>query len=364
MKRCGSCGKTYDDSWKVCLECRVELSGGMEEDIREIRSAISSLSRRVDILESALKGEKPGEAPAFEKKSCSRPREVFDAAAKPDFSIFRDNEQASTPHKKEKASIVGSFSLFKEEKGWKKTSISWNIEQMLGEKWFNKLGVFAVVIGVALLIGYSFKYLGPAAKIGIGYAFGLGLLGYGVFIEKKKDLSVFGRSLVAGGWAINYFTTFAMHHIPEVRLVASPVAGMALLVAVSAAAIAHIYRYRSEVATSFSYLLMFITLMITPVSLYTMSASILVAVSLIYFMYKMKWNSFAIYGMIMSYLSYVAFLARSPKVEIQFAHFAVITAYLGIYWLIFVIAGSLMKNDGEENEAISRKDFIFLLNSS
>ena len=229
-----------------------------------------------------------------------------------------------------------------------KKSISENFEQILGEKWFNKLGILAVVIGVALLVGYSFKYLGPTGKIGIGFTFGIGMLLFGHFIEKREGFSVYGKGLVGGGWAISYFTTFAMHHIPAVRLIESPFLGMVLLLGVSAFTILDIYRYKSQVATAFSYLLMFITLMITPVSLYTMAAAVPVAVSFIFFMYKRKWLEFGIYGMIMTYVTYMAWFGIAQKTHptaMAEQEFFAAATFLILYWAIFVIATLLVKKD-------------------
>ena len=238
MKRCPKCKKQYDDSWTACLNCRVTLENAasqgigrkqLEEarnEITDIRNIMAKLGKRVDYIEHSLslKGEK----------------------AEPELP------------KDTKAEVVKEEKPTQTEKKERRKKWTENFEQALGGQWFNKLGILAVVVGIALLIGYSFKYLGPGIKISIGYAFGIGLLIFGTYLEKKKDISIYGKTLIGGGWAINYFTTFAMHHIPAVRLIESPVLGMSLLLAVSAVTVAHIYRYRSQIATAFSYLLIFI----------------------------------------------------------------------------------------------------------
>jgi hypothetical protein len=374
MKRCPKCNKQYDDTWEVCLGCSVKLqdTGSIEgvvqkcvdevkNEINDIRSNMDVLQKRINILERGLTRESLMEKIGQQRSSAAEEIEDMPVQTQgitgKDYSLFKEEKPA--PRKQRQNEPKPTY-LFKEEK--KKVSLSQNFEQMLGEKWFNKLGILAVVIGVVLLVGYSFRFFGAFGKLSIGYAFGLGLLSYGSFVERKENLSNFGKSLIAGGWAINYFTTFAMHHIPDVRLVQSPVIGMFLLIVVSAASIMHIYRYKSQLATSFSYLLMFITLMVTPISLYTVYAGLLVASSLIFFMYRLRWNSFALYGLVMSYLSYMTFLGRSPKVEIEIGHFIAVTAVLAIYWTIFSIAGLLMK-DEESTDYFSKKALTFILNS-
>jgi uncharacterized membrane protein len=363
MKKCHKCNKIYDDTWMECLRCKVPLDDVNSTDleiikyveyakceIEDIKSDISILEERVSYLETNLSPEKINnikkdiESKVVELQKNEKYKGQKDQV-KMD-SLFKE-EQVLSDNDSEKETTKKGF-FFKGQK--KKVSFLERVEKNLGEKWFNKLGVLAVVIGVVLLIGYSFKFFGPLGKLSVGYAFGLGLLGYGIFIEKKANLSTFGKSLIAGGWAINYFTTFAMHHIPEVRLVTNPFTGMLLLLVVSTASILHIYKYKSQLATSFSYLLMFITLMITPISIYTVCAGLLVASSLVFFMYRMKWHSFALYGIIMSYLSYMTFLARAPKVPIDLGHFISVTAILSIYWVIFSLAGLFMVGEMKTKE--------------
>lgn len=45
----------------------------------------------------------------------------------------------------------------------KRSSEEW--EALLGGNWLNKLGAFVLVIGIALLLGYSFHHLGPGESM-------------------------------------------------------------------------------------------------------------------------------------------------------------------------------------------------------
>lgn len=362
MRRCPKCGKEYDDTWKVCLKCQVPLQDmaraglsaiellELRKEISAVRNNLSELGMRLNQIERAAIG----------------------AADKVVFTEAAPVEKAEKPATiKTERNFTAKASRIEEQP---RKNTAWNFEQMLGEKWFNKLGILAVVIGVALLVGYSFRYLGPAGKIGLGFIFGAGMLIFGHFIEKKEDFSLYGKGLVAGGWAISYFTTFAMYHIPAVRLIHSPIFAMVLLLAVSAVTIVDIYRYKSQVATAFSYLLMFITLMITPVSLFTMAAAVPVALSLIFFMHKREWKEFGLYGMAMTYMTYMAWFGIAQKVNkrtMTEAEFFAAAAFLALYWAIFVIAALLIKKDNEDKtlylESIDLKvgfrDLLHLVNT-
>src|SRR5690349_4661081 len=47
----------------------------------------------------------------------------------------------------------------------RRPAVDW--ETTLGGNWLNKLGVFIFVIGLALALGYSFTYFGPAGRVSI-----------------------------------------------------------------------------------------------------------------------------------------------------------------------------------------------------
>jgi len=324
-------------------------------EIKDARQEIKKLSEKINLIEYDLSRQ----ADRLVNKKTEPPKEKV--VQKPEIRV-----EKQTPKPIFKDSVAQK--VIKEPR----KSVDENFEQALGGKWFNKLGIFAVVIGVALLIGYSFKYLGPVGKIGIGYAFGLGMLLFGHYIEKKEGFSVYGKGLIGGGWAIVYFTTFAMHHISAVRLISNPVIDMVLLLGVSAYTIWDIQRYKSQVATGFSYLLVFITLMITPVSIYTMAAAVPVAISLAFFMSRMNWAGFGIYGMSMTYLTFMVWLGKaySPATHTitrEYLFFGL--SFLALYWSIFVAAVLVTKDEKDSTVSpgpikVGPKEFGHILNST
>lgn len=343
MKICPRCKKEYDNTWGTCLQCSVPLSdvsaaalsprdaAALRAELAEIRDRMARLTEQMNRIEYRLTPERDEplaktRAPLW-KEPAPRPEEPVERR---DFVAFEegpgDDRSAAEPRK----------------------SLAENFEQILGGKWFNKLGILAVVIGVALLVGYSFRFMGPAGKIAIGYAFAAAMIAGGRFAEKREGFAAYGKGVSGGGWAIAYFTTFALHHIPAVRLVASPVVGMALLLGVSAAAVVDIYRYRSEFATGFSYLLIFITLMISPLSLYTMAAMVPVVLSLAFFMWKMRWPGFGIYGVVMTYMTFMAWFniaQRAGAPPMVLGQFLAASFFLFLYWAIFAGTTLISKDD-------------------
>ncbi len=58
-------------------------------------------------------------------------------------------------------------------------------EAVVGGNWLNKLGVFILVIGIALALGYSFTRVGPAGRVAISLCAGAAMLGVGVALESR-----------------------------------------------------------------------------------------------------------------------------------------------------------------------------------
>ena len=97
-----------------------------------------------------------------------------------------------------------------------------NMEEVLGTDWLNKLGMISVVIGVALFLAYEMRELGPAGKILVGFAVSGAFLGLGVFFELRDQWRILARASIGGGWALTFFTTYAMYHVPPARILTSP----------------------------------------------------------------------------------------------------------------------------------------------
>ena len=213
-----------------------------------------------------------------------------------------------------------------------------DMEETLGANWLNKIGTAAFVIGVALLLNYSMHYLGPAGKIALGYVLSATLLGIGIFGETKQRYRIAARAVLGGGWALAYFTTYALHNVQSVRLVESPGLGFALLFAVAVAMVAHSLRYDSELATGFAYLLAFVTVAISEIPMGGLVASALLAASLVVILRGRRWFVVEPLAIVATYAVHWMWLDQvyermggyRPFPEFP-ASLALLTAYWAIY---------------------------------
>jgi len=139
-------------------------------------------------------------------------------------------------------------------------------EAMVGGNWLNKLGVFVLVIAIALFLGFSFNHMGPAGRSAVGLAISFALLIGGVIMERRPPYVIFGRGLIGGGWAGLYFTTYAMQAVGAAKIIHNPLLGGFLLLAVAAGMVVHSLRYRVQALTGLAYFMAFPALAITPVT--------------------------------------------------------------------------------------------------
>ena len=228
-----------------------------------------------------------------------------------------------------------------------------DLEERLGANWLNKIGTAAFVIGVALLLNYSMHYLGPAGKIALGYVLSALLLGIGVYGERRERYRIASRAVLGGGWALAYFTTYALHNIAAVRLVTSAGVGFALLFAVAVAMVAHSLRYQSEITTGFAFLLAFATVAASEIPMGGLVASAVLAAALAVILRARNWYvveplaivaTYAVHWMWLSQV-YERIGGRKP-----FPEFAASVTLLSVYWVIYVVSYFLReaKEQGEE----------------
>jgi hypothetical protein len=92
------------------------------------------------------------------------------------------------------------------------SKINW--EQFMGVKGFAWLGGFALFLGVAFFIKYSFdnNLVPPELRVAIGFLAGLGLLVGGV-VMSRKNFPALSQTLCATGVVILYAVTFACRSI-------------------------------------------------------------------------------------------------------------------------------------------------------
>lgn len=216
------------------------------------------------------------------------------------------------------------------------------LEEKVGTNWLNKIGIVLLVLGVAFLISTLMKTLGPAGKVLVGLTVSASLLASGVFFERLERYRLLARAGIGGGWALLFFTAYAMHHVAAARVIESQTLDLALMMAVAAAMVWHTLRYNSQVVTGLAFLLAFATVNIGRGSVFSLTAGVVLAAALCVLVIRRGWFELEIFAILATYLNHLFWLW--PIIEPMGGHhhmfreFIPSASILACYWLIFRIS--------------------------
>src|SRR5262249_48617412 len=103
-----------------------------------------------------------------------------------------------------------------------------DLEGQIGKVWLNRIGIFAILAGVAYFIKYAFDsgWIGPAGRVTIGLIAGIAVV---LWSERfrKRDYKLFSYSLKAVGIGTLYLSLWGAFQV--YHLVPSSVAFLAMI---------------------------------------------------------------------------------------------------------------------------------------
>jgi hypothetical protein len=231
------------------------------------------------------------------------------------------------------------------------------IEETLGTNWLNKLGIVLVVIGVASFGILKLGQLGPAGKVILCYVVALGLLGAGIYFERRERYHVLGHTGIGGGWALLFWVTYALNHVQAMRVLGSETSDLFLMLAVAIAMVVHTLRYNSQLVTGLAFLLAYTTVALSHDNVYSLSAGVILALGLVTIVVKKGWFELELFGILSSYLNHFYWLYRllgpSGAEGHAFAEYQASTAMLLFYWLTFRVSYVIRKVKAPVDEHVS-----------
>ena len=237
-----------------------------------------------------------------------------------------------------------------------------DLEEALGANWLNKIGIVILVIGVALFLAYQLRQVGPAGKVLVGVLVSAALLLGGIFMERKGRYRILGRAGIGGGWALAFFTAYAMYHVEATRIFTSQAPDLLLMLVVAAAMVVHTLRYRSQVVTGLAFLLAFSTLTISQVTVYSLTAGAILALGLVVIVWRMQWFDLEIFGIVAAYGNHWWWLRSIIEPmgshKHPFPEFLISAVILVFYWAIFRVSYIIRKCD-ERQEKVSTIAALF-----
>jgi uncharacterized membrane protein len=164
---------------------------------------IEILFDRVQALEAEVARMK-GETPAEEKFTVQ------------DISEIERPQAIDQPHELS-FSARESVLKDKEQTSPRKTTDT-SLENAIGTRWIGRIGMLAILFGVAFFLKYSFdnKLIGETGRVMLGIFCGAAFIGMGEYLQNKKHLGLYGQLLSGGGLAVLYlalYAAFALYHL-------------------------------------------------------------------------------------------------------------------------------------------------------
>ena len=232
-----------------------------------------------------------------------------------------------------------------------------NVEETLGTHWLNKLGIILLVVGIAFFLAYQLKTLGPGGKVLAGYLLSVAMLGIGIWFERNDRYRILARAGVGGGWALLFFTTYAVYHVPATQVLFSQTVDLVLMLVVATGMVWQTLRYRSQVVTGLAFLLAFLTVAISHDTVYSLLAGAVLAAGLVAVVGRRQWFELEILGILASYLNHYLWLHSTIEPRSghrrPFPEFAASAGILLLYWAIFRLSYVFRRPGDDYKERIS-----------
>ena len=223
-----------------------------------------------------------------------------------------------------------------------------SLESRIGTRWIGRIGVVAILFGVAFFLKYSFdnKLIGETGRIILGLFWGAAFIGAGEYLQKKKNLGLYGQMLSGGGLAVLYlslYAAFALYH-----LIPAPLAAVGLL-AVTTTGMTLSIRYSTISLAGVALLGGFLT----PIMLstgqnqpYTLFGYILLLdAGTLLLLHFRPWTSLAAASLVGTVLIYFGWHAEYYTDAERWVAFGVIAVFFIFYNLCILISRLYSKDD-------------------
>lgn len=208
------------------------------------------------------------------------------------------------------------------------------LESRLGTWWLSRAGIIALITGLALLVVYRFDALGVWLRILLGYGVAGGLAAFGLWLARTHR--VFGRILFAGGLALGYFTTYALHFVPATRVLDSQAVALALLTGCIVGIVAIAHRMQSETVAGIALFLGLHTGFLSDVSQVTLLLSCLLAAGAVFFLVANRWVLVPLSGLVAVYTTHAHWVGTRTETSAEV--FGLSLGFIGIYFGLFAFA--------------------------
>ncbi len=347
-KFCSWCGTVHADGSEKCHPGPAALKPAAKDQVKP--AATESKAPVEDRLVLAAREAKPGAPPPAVPPKSDLPATTPPATKVP---LVQPAAAARVVGPPQIAALRAPSAKAPE----KRIRSVFALEETLGRNWLNKLGITLLVIGIASFGIYELGQVGPLGKDIASYVAALALLAGGIFFERRERYRILGHTLIGGGWALLFFTSYALYNVAAMRVLSSELPDLALMLVVAAAMVVHTLRYRSQLVTGLSFLLGYSTVAMSHDTVYSLSAGVVLAIGLVGIVLKMGWYELEVFGILSSYLNHLYWLYRilgaGGAQGHNFPDYHASTALLLFYWATFRFSYVVRKIKSSADENMS-----------
>jgi uncharacterized membrane protein len=246
-----------------------------------------------------------------------------------------------------------------------------SFEMRLGTFWLVRIGIVMVLTGLVFFGNLAYQNyvskLGPGGKVCLLYLASGALLGAGWWWQRKavETLRNYAQVVFAGGLAALYFTTYAAHHLEQLRVIQSAWADGILLLACAGLMVWAAERKRSELLALFAVALAYYTSIITRVGYFTLWSNLVLSLAAVFFLLRNRWAALSFGSLFATYAAYgfwrffdgSAWHWASPSEGLWMG-----ALFLMLYWTVFT--GAVFVSRAEKFAGQNRAAFATLNNGA
>ncbi|AKQ66615.1 hypothetical protein A176_003527 [Myxococcus hansupus] len=214
-----------------------------------------------------------------------------------------------------------------------------DLEAHLGTYWLSRVGIVALIIGIAYLITSYFGELGMLARVAAGYLLSAGLGAFGLWLSRRHQL--FGRIIFGGGLALAYFVTYALHFLPSVRVIESQTLALVLLAAVVVTIVVIAQRMHSETVAGIALFLGLHTGMMSDITTFTLLSTTMLAAGALFFLVRNRWVVVPLSSLVAVYSTHIVWALRNDAVAPgapSSERLMLSLGFLALYFMLFTVA--------------------------
>jgi len=223
-------------------------------------------------------------------------------------------------------------------------------EENIGKKWFRRIGIISIFIGMILLIKYLYdrNLMSPVEKIIFGIIVGLVMLIAGGFLNNKKyekKYEYLSRTLTGGGFAVLYLIIYTAYN--PYRLIAAEI-DMILLALIIVFAVFLALRYSSRVIASEAFFLGYIIPFLSNINEYSLVYATVLTIGLVIIVQRKGWINLAIGGLIAVYVTHSSWLSGHNLAGDLLKN----ALFLSAYFIIFTTLAYTIRKPSDETPSL------------